>query len=107
MGVVVVYGRYFFGTFRGALLLLSDRSGGADPLLAGRRDDQVHGSHSAGRLLSAECRCTANTAQLLRHTTALVLVTYSGQGPSVWKFAPPPTSAPLEVANMDNCSIAG
>jgi len=40
-------------------------------LLAGRRRDQVHGSHSARRLLPAQRRRAAHPAQPLRHEASL------------------------------------
>jgi len=47
-------------------------SGRIDPVLSRRRNDEVHGSHSARWLLPAERRSTSNTAQLLRHSSVMM-----------------------------------
>jgi len=58
--------------YRNVLVWLStDGSGWSDPLLTGRRYDQVYGSHPASGLLSAERRGTTDPAQLLRHTAVV------------------------------------
>ena len=62
-------------------------------LLAGRRRDQVHGSHSARRLLPAQRRRAAHPAQPLRHEASLRRRPLVRRRPAGRRAASPPRSS--------------